>query len=859
MNELGWPRKLPIVSLLVAAAIVAVPFILASESRYSERLSGTLYESAREEARTFLVRNPKLEVDAAGALILGPEWLAQLRADVATSEANSGTIVELPTRMLARSQARLDRFVANAYALRKQSDLAWQYGVLDARTPAPNYFIHAFVSENKAAVALSIAVVLLAGIALEMAWGSLIFAAFTMAVIPLTAEGYRFLDATGGIPWSGAAGLAGAFMGAYFIRGLGGHFTIPGWILLPAWIGIEAFVVRGFWIDDLGSVPWATFCASVGLGALVAGALRMANVESKIVSRSADLGPNPIVARAARLRSDGDPYQAFDLIQAAWRDDPSSEEIAEAFFSIAVEVGQPEAAAVAIVPNLERALRKGEIARAVDYWFPLATNEAEVELDPTAAVKLGEALLDAGHPKEALFTLRGALDLGISAIHAARIVKVARDLDEALARRAATIALGDASLDAKLRAELEPIVAGLSEPSPILTAPAAEETEPESGASASRSQLDRRVEAEHQAIDTTAFPIEADLDVDRSAEGGAVGSDPNEARLAEQSLDSGALSMESLSADPPEIDGSLEGEKPAADFAVENSGDVLSHWNDRNSLSSTAVMSGNPTSGGDSADDALLESSEFECHDDDFDFGSSDTDTDFFSDPLAGDSDTDFTPLMDAELDATGEMTSPLISDETVTATMSSSSAEEAGVFDQPTMFFETPNAAVAMSDDIATGTQSESGASDPARLRPLKALDAVPISMSEEWIEIDASPRGKSKLPFSRIQTLAMAAVEGLGNRPVLVVDCVLSESNRAEDTLKSIRFRSDRFDPCSFQPDAPNPLVALTQWVSRLQAGSNANCLPSRDILHGRFARFASIEAYEREVLSASGEDKG
>ncbi len=157
MEELGWPRKLPIVSLLVAAAIVAVPFILTSEMRQSERLSGKRYESSREEARSFLVRNPKLEVDAVGALILGSEWLAEMRGSAAAAEANSGNRIDLPTRMLARSQARLDMFLANAYAHRKKSDPAWQYGVLDARTPAPNYFVHAFVPQNKAAVALCLA------------------------------------------------------------------------------------------------------------------------------------------------------------------------------------------------------------------------------------------------------------------------------------------------------------------------------------------------------------------------------------------------------------------------------------------------------------------------------------------------------------------------------------------------------------------------------------------------------------------------------------------------------------------------------------------------------------------------------
>lgn len=846
---MSWPRKLPFVTLLIVAAMVAVPAFLANETQQSGQPAIALYESAREDARNFLVRNPQLEVDSTGALILDADWLGEMRKAAAESEANAGTKVELRPWMLARSQARLDAFIADAYALRKRSDQSWQYGVLDARTPTRNYFVHAFVQNNEIGIALSVAVMLLVGIALELTWGSLILAAFAIAIVPLTAQAYRLLDASGGVPWSGGAGLAGAFLGAYFIRGLGGHFTIPGWLLLPAWLAIESFVVRGFWLDNLGSVPWATFCASVGVGALSAGALRLTSLESRIEARDTKRGPNPIVSRAARLRSDGDPYQAFDLIQAAWRDDSQSEEIAETFFSIAVEVGQPEVAAEAIVPSIERALRMGETERAIEYWFPLATKECAVDLDPTAAIKLGEALLDAGHPDEAVFTLRSALEVGVSAIHAVRIVKVARDLDDVLARRAASFALGDPSLDSRLRAELVPIAASLSDSSRL------EEPEPNPAPMESRSQLDRRVQAEHQAVDTTSFPIEGDSELDTARPDAATHSGSNEDRLTEQALDTGALSMEALSFEHSSSVRDLAETVVVADPAtgggeesLPHSRDVPSHWNDPNAATKTAVFGRATVGDDDFAEQALLDADSLECHERGFDFGTSADDCDFF-DPLDSEMDTDLTPLVDPGLDGTEESTSPLMDDDGTTVMMTSSDERTTAVFDQPTMFFDQPSATAA----------SESSSPVDAGLRRLKALEAVPVTMGDAWIEIDASPRGKSKLPFSRIQTLSMAAVDGLGTRTVLVVDCVLSGSDDAGEPMKSIRFRSDRFDPLAFVPEEASPLAALTVWVKRLQAGSNANCVPSREILEGRFARFDSIEAYERQCLSATGLDVG
>ena len=830
---MDWLRKLPIVSLLLVAAFVAVPFRLANDHGQP----GVHFEAAREEARTFLVRNPQLDVGTLGGLILDPTWLVEMRSAAANS--NSSATIQLPARMLARSQARLDGLIANAYELRINEDPAWQFGVLDARSPTKNYIVHAFVPEKLAGIILIVAVLLLAGVALELTWGSLIFSAFVIAAIPMTAHGYRLFDASSGIPWSGGAGLAGALLGAYFIRGLGGHFIIPGWILLPAWLGVESFVVRGFWIDDLGGVPWATICAAVGIGALVAGALRLANVGANgeaWAAKRARRAPNPVIARAARLRSDGDPYQAFDLIQAAWRDDPKSEEVVEAFFSIAVEVGQPEAAAEAIVPSLRNALRRGDVSRAIDYWFPIAAKECDVSLEATASVRLGEALLDAGHPREALFTLRGALDVGVSAAQATRIVKVARDLDDGLARRAAAIALNNASLDPQIRAELER-VAAIPSDSPPAGVPELE----------SRSQLDPRVQAEHQSIETTLFPIEADSNIDAADHEDPGESDPNEARLNAQALDAGAFSAENLSVEKPTSEDAASSDVTIVSGV--NSDDVLSHWNERDALEKNDAVDLSDDLSEDFPDEALLDISALDPQTDGSDFDLNQASADLL-DPLEAQTDSDLTPMIDATDDETDELTSPLV----LSNEGGNADDQSTVVFDQPTTLFEPGVPPDVQSNDFLIGTTNESRPLSGSRLRSMKALDAVPIAMSDEWIEIDASPRGKSKVPFSRIQTIAMVAVSGLGNRPVLIVDVVLNGSDDVDEPMKLIRFRSDRFDPLGFEPDAANPLAALTAWVKRLQIGSNAICLPSRSILAGEFARFDTLEAYEREVLMAT-----
>lgn len=869
---LGWLRKTPLVSLLFAVAIAAVPFLLGDPSPGA----GARFDAAREAARDYFVRNPALDVDAVGELVLDGAWLAEARAEAA--EGESASDVRLPPRLLARSQARLDSLIDEAYAARMGADPAWRLGVLDPQTPGRNYIAHAFVHEATVAVGLCIAVLLLVGMPLERSWGSPIFALFVLSAIPITAQAYRVLDGSSGVPWSGSAGLAGALLGAYFIRSLGGQLPVPGWVLLPGWLAAEAFVVRDFWIDAPGSMPWATLCAAIGLGAATAGALRLLNVEARFDSISASRrsrGPNPVVLRAARMRSDGDPYQAFDLIQTAWREDPDDLDVCEAFFSIAVEIGQPEAASEAILPSLRSALRNAEFSRAVDYWMPLASRRCEVALEPTAFVRLGEALLDASHPDEALFSLQSAIEAGVSSAGAARIVNIARDLDPELTRTAARLALDDPSIEDQMREELERLAASVPAAPPAASPPPPPE---------SRSPLDRRVQAEHQTVETTAFPLELDTDVEVPR-----GFDANEEALAAQALDAGALSAERLGADPA----------PVPEVAPVDSGDVLSHWNDPSALAAGELGEVPPLPGGGLGEEALFEVGDLETPESGFDFGLGSVGADAV-DPQDDETDTDLTPLMDA----TGELTRPLAGEgeeDTSTGVLGTWAASAPTPSEAPTAFLEPeggPDAKTAfldVEDDEARTAFLASPADDPTPVaivadetapvppaiafaqpsettgpfgsapttvaaatigltrRALKAVAAIPVDASDEWIEIDADGRGKSRLPLHRIQAIGLGAIDGLGPRPVLVIDFVLNWTEDPREPLKSIRVRSDRFDPMAFSPGAANPLDALTRWIGTLEARTGATCLPDREILAGTFGRFADVAAYERDVLLA------
>ena len=54
-------------------------------------------------------------------------------------------------------------------------------------------------------------------------------------------------------------------------------------------------------------------------------------------------------------------------------------------------------------------------------------------------------------------------------------------------------------------------------------------------------------------------------------------------------------------------------------------------------------------------------------------------------------------------------------------------------------------------SEDVAFASPSGEAPTKILTLRSLKAVDAVPVGASDEWIEIDAAGRGKSKSCWGR------------------------------------------------------------------------------------------------------------
>jgi hypothetical protein len=192
---------------------------------------------------------------------------------------------------------------------------------------------------------------------------------------------------------------------------------------------------------------------------------------------------------------------------------------------------------------------------------------------------------------------------------------------------------------------------------------------------------------------------------------------------------------------------------------------------------------------------------------------------------------------------------------------ISTEAAEPAGFPEQVDPFQEAP-ARDALGDqtqlfeivDADLSEKEEPEISPSSNRRPLRVIDAIPRELEEGalWLEVDG--KGRTRLPLSRVDAVAAGGVHGLNRKAVILIDLALDWTADAEQPLRVLRLRSDRYDPRALVCGAGSPLQAARQLVSALITAARALPLPDPDSARGEpFRIFRDLASYEEQVLGA------
>jgi len=139
---------------------------------------------------------------------------------------------------------------------------------------------------------------------------------------------------------------------------------------------------------------------------------------------------------------------------------------------------------------------------------------------------------------------------------------------------------------------------------------------------------------------------------------------------------------------------------------------------------------------------------------------------------------------------------------------------------------------------------------------RVLDAVVAVPLELGDDGIEIQTAQGQKKLVRYQRIEAVAVAAVHGIGPRPVILVDLVLNWTTPTHEMLRVIRIRGDQFDPRRLFSGHASAVDALRSFVKIVLERSGATPLPDADTALGRpFASFEELAIYQRAILMVEG----
>ena len=150
------------------------------------------------------------------------------------------------------------------------------------------------------------------------------------------------------------------------------------------------------------------------------------------------------------------------------------------------------------------------------------------------------------------------------------------------------------------------------------------------------------------------------------------------------------------------------------------------------------------------------------------------------------------------------------------------------------------------------SATEEPRATETAARFPGVRVAGAVPVSLGEEELMIYVSGKGPSRLAYARITAVSLAAVRGLGPKPVVILDLLLAGPQPGPEPLPLVRLRSDQYDPRKLVASAASPLEALLGLVEELLKRSRGLPLPDEAAARGQPLRmFDSLDAYSAEVL--------
>ncbi len=486
-------RRLPwvtfsIMGLCVVMFVATLPAVHRAHQRVGTRL---------QEAIEFYFQHPYLELDPGLKRVL-IRALGEDGAAAMTQEAmhQFGRTPPRDPARRQRDQTQLDELSRNALDAMTSTPL-YRLGLVPARVLPHGFITHQFMHGGWFHLLGNLFMLFLVGPFIEDVWGRPLYAGFYLTAGTVAALFFvlRYPHFDG--PLIGASGAIAGVMGAFLIRYwhtnikflywffvFVGTFTAPAWLMLPLWFLHELVFAHG--MDAVspdrggGGVAYWAHVAGFAFGVGVALAIRRWHVEERFIHHAIEgkitLVDNTVVDQALAARDEGRSEDAEAMLRDRLAEDPDNVDLVVAAWNLAVERGDAERAAPAMLRVIRKALREGDADLACLYWPELLAALPDTAVDLATGTRMAELLVERSEPRLARETVDRAAsgaDLGTTPPGIlVRLARLASLLSAEPAARLRAAALASPELPEEARLELERVLVEARETPPEDVRPA---------------------------------------------------------------------------------------------------------------------------------------------------------------------------------------------------------------------------------------------------------------------------------------------------------------------------------------------------------------------------------------------------
>jgi membrane associated rhomboid family serine protease len=259
---------------------------------------------------------------------------------------------------------------------------------------------------------------------IEDSWGEPTYAVFYLGTGILAALAFATHYPNSGVPIVGASGAISGVMGGFLIRHwhariryfymfsilIRGTFTAPAWVMLP--IGfimelINANIMNSIAPEGGGGVAhWAHVWGFV-FGIIGALLIKFHKIEEKFVTPKHESDTayvnKSLVAyeEAMQMMADGDKEKAYAILMDTARADTSSQDVIEALWNIATEMGRTGEVAPLLARLIEREIRQARLEAALLHFKLLRSKVPEMRFSTHTKIKIFEQSINVKDVNEA--------------------------------------------------------------------------------------------------------------------------------------------------------------------------------------------------------------------------------------------------------------------------------------------------------------------------------------------------------------------------------------------------------------------------------------------------------------------------